>query len=634
MPSDWQRSLVLMASTVLIAALVAVFYWARSLLIPIALAVFLTFVLSPLVTWLQHRGIGRTLAVIIVLFAVLMGSLGIGGATAHQMIKIAETLPDRKEAIKEKIQGAKDWLSGNGNNRFGQLLEDLEEVIFPKKEAHQVVVVEPATPPLTSQLQPYISPSIEVLGQAALTLILTVYMLIRREDLRNRMIRLLGDGRVTTTTKAVDEASRRISRYLLMQAIINVCFGLFISFCLVLLGVEYVLLWGFIATVMRYVPYIGTWIGLIPPVLFSFATAPAWGGGWGQPAAVLVLYFGLELIAANVVEPWLYGSSMGLSEIAQLVATAFWAYLWGPIGLILASPLTACLLVLGKYVRGAEFLEVILGDQPALEPHIAFYQRLAAHDQDEASEIAQAEAKASCPEATLETVIIPALSLVRRDRDLGELDQAAFRFAVHSAREIAAELDEMREPLSTDHRGERVRVLVCPARDEAENVAAEILAATLDPARWETRVASNEMLASELVELIEEFRPAAIALIALPPGGTSHCRYLVNRIRAKFSTVRIIVGRWSNEEMPGTGSSNGWKRVDAVEGSLSSTLKRLNDLYPVLLAEVEKQTAEQKANPTSKPQGMVVEANRNDSRLIGDHEHKEFEEAIPASTLK
>ncbi len=516
-------------------------------------------------------------------------------------------------------------------------MDDLEEVIFPKREAHQVIVVEQAPPPLPAQLQPYISPSIEVLGQAALTLILTIYMLIRREDLRNRMIRLLGDGRVTTTTKAVDEASRRISRYLLVQALINATFGLLISLGLLLLGVQYVLLWGFIAAVMRYVPYVGTWIGMIPPVLFSFATAPAWGGGWGQPLAVFVLYFGLELVCANAVEPWLYGSSMGLSEVAQLVAAAFWAYLWGPIGLILAGPLTACLLVFGKYVRGAEFLEVLLGDQPALEPRVAFYQRLTAHDQDEASEIAQAVAKASGPDNALETVVIPALTMIRRDRDLAELDQASFRYAVHTAREVVSELEEMREPEPVQQRENRVRLLICPARDEAENLAAEVLAAILEPSRWDVRVASNETLASELVEMIEEFRPAVVTLVALPPGGMSHCRYLVNRIRAKFSEIRIIVGRWGEEEVSPTESSDGWKRVDGVDRSLSGTRKRLNDLSPVLLAKLEKLTAETRMNRASEHRELADAAQKmslTDSRTDGNKKQIEPETAHRANALK
>ena len=344
-------------------------------------------------------------------------------------------------------------------------------------------------------------------------------------------------------------------------------------------------------------PYIGTWIGLILPVLYSFATAPDWGGGWGQPIAVFLLYFGLELAVANFLEPWLYGSSMGLSSVAQLVATAFWAYIWGPIGLILASPLTACLLVLGKYIRGAEFLEVLLGDEPALDPPIAFYQRLAARDQDEAATVALEVAKKSGPDVALETVVIPALGMVRRDRDRGELDPAAFRSAIHACHEVAAELADLREAHAPASNERRVRVLVCPARDQAEAVAAEILEACLEASTWEVRVAGEEMLASELVQAVQEFQPAVVVLIALPPGGLSHCRYLVSRLRAKNSDIRILIGRWGNEELLSEDTSGAVKRVDAEDHTLTATHARLTALHQVLLAELDNCDDERNSQP-------------------------------------
>jgi hypothetical protein len=252
------------------------------------------------------------------------------------------------------------------------------------------------------------------------------------------------------------------------------------------------------------------------------------------------------------------------------------------------------LLVLGKYVSGAEFLAVILGDEPPLEPCIAFYQRLAARDQDEASEVALAVARNSGPDFALETTIIPALCLVRRDRDKGELDQSAFRYAVHAAREVADEIDELREWTKSEHRDSRARVLVCPTRDEAEHAAAEMLCAALDPHKWEVRVAGEEMLASELVSKVEEFRPAVVVLIALPPGGMSHCRYLVTRVRAKVPDIRIVVGRWGNDGSSPQELTNGLKRIDAVDRTLSDTRKRLNDLYPLLSADLEKRDSSER----------------------------------------
>ena len=338
---------------------------------------------------------------------MIFGSLGIGPLVVQQIVQLADTLPDRREAITEKVAAAKGWLIGSGNNRFSLLVDDVSNVISPKQQHPNTVVVEPSSP-FTAQFDTFLTPAVEIAGQAAFTFILTVYMLLRREDLRNRMIRLLGAGSVTTTTKAVDDASQRISKYLLSQLVVNSAFGVIIAIGLFALGVKYSILWGFIATLMRYVPYVGTWVGLIPPVLFSFATAPPWGGGWGQPIAVFALFIGLETFCNNVVEPTVYGQSMGLSEVAQLVAAAVWAFLWGPMGLILSGPLTVCILVLGRHVSRFNFCVVLLGDEPALEPRVAFYQRLAAHDQDEAAEVAVEEAKKTSPEAVFDEVIIPA----------------------------------------------------------------------------------------------------------------------------------------------------------------------------------------------------------------------------------
>lgn len=585
MSSDWQRSLVTLAATILTVITVAVLYWAKAIFVPVALAIFLAFVLYPPVMWLQHRGLGRTLAVIVMVGTVVLVALGIGFGVAHQVVALAETLPDRKDAIKAKVAAAKTWVVGDGSSRFGQLVNDLGEIIDPKPQNQQGVVVEPPSPGLASRLDQYVSPVAEMLGQGAFTFILTVFILIRREDLRNRLIRLLGEGKVTTTTRAVDDATRRISRYLLVQLLINTGFGLLVAIGLFVLGVDYALLWGFIATLMRYVPYIGTWIGLIPPVLFSFATAPDWGGGWGQPLAVLALFIGLEVVCNNVLEPWLYGSSMGLSEVAQLVAAGFWAFLWGPIGLVLSGPMTACLLVLGRHVRRFEFLEVLLGDTPALEPRVAFYQRLAARDQDEAADIALETAGKEGPDVALETVIVPALCLARRDLDEGDLDPKDFQFAIRAAREVADEVAELREVAAVEADGERVRVLIAPTRDEAEHVAADILAGALDPARWEVRVTGEEALASELVAAIQEFRPAVLVLATLPPGGLSHSRYMVSRVRTKCPGVRVIVGRWGAMEPQTLEPVDTVKGADGIDYTLSDTLKRLAEMHSVLASE-------------------------------------------------
>ena len=584
MASDWQRALIALSATVVGTVLVALLFWARSIFIPVTLAIFLAFVLAPVVNRLQRRGLGRTPAVIVTVGLLGLVCAGIGAVITQQVTQLAGTLPERAETIKQKITAAKTALVGDGSSRFGSLVDDVTNIISPKPTTAPAMVVESAAPSLASQMNFYLSPAAEFLGQAAFTFILTVFMLLKREDLRNRMIRLLGSGKVTTTTKAVDDASQRISRYLLSQLMVNTAFGAVITVGLFALDVKYCLLWGFIATMMRYVPYIGTWVGLIPPVLFSFATAPEWGAGWGQPAAVFVLFIGLETICNNFIEPTLYGKSMGLSEVAQLVAAAFWAFLWGPIGLILSGPLTVCLLVLGRHVRQFEFFVVLLGDEPALEPQVAFYQRLTARDQDEAAEVALGAAEENGAETAFDKVLVPALCLARRDHDDGDLDKADLRYVVGATREIAEEIAELRAP-TTGAFEARVRVLVVPARDEAEHVAAEVFAMTLDPARWEVKVAGDETLASELVGIVAEFRPAVVVIATMPPGGVTHARYLLARLRQRFPEVKLLVGRWGCESAALDPRSEAIKNTDGIDRTLADTRKRLAEIHPTLATE-------------------------------------------------
>lgn len=585
--SDWQRALVALAATVVGTAVVAVLFWARSIFIPVTLAIFFAFVLSPVVNRVQRRGVGRTIAVVVTVGLLGLISVGIGAVITQQVTQVADAsaAAEKREVIKRKLESIKRSIIGEGRGKFGGLIDDIEGV-FSSKPAPEgsAVVVEPASPSMASQWSGFLSPAAEFLGQAAFTFILTVFMLLKREDLRNRMIRLFGAGRITVTTKAVDDASQRISRYLLSQLMVNTTFGFIITFALFALGVKYSILWGFIATLMRYVPYIGTWIGLIPPVVFSFATAPEWGGGWGQPIAVLALFLGLEAVCNNFVEPKLYGQSMGLSEVAQLVSAAFWAFLWGPIGLILSGPLTVCLLVLGRHFKPFEFFVVLLGDQPALAPKVAFYQRLAARDQDEAAAVALEAAEEGGEQAALDSVVVPALCLARRDHHAGDLDKADLHYVVTAAREIAEEIAELRAaPLHPSDA--RVRILITPARDEAEHVAAEVFAMTLDPSRWEVKIAGDETLASELVEQVATFRPAVVLVATLPPGGATHARYMMTRLRRRFPDVRLLLGRWGFEEGEPDTRSEAIKGIDGVDRTLADSRKRLAELHATLATD-------------------------------------------------
>jgi len=579
--SEWQRAVVALAATVVTVSVVAALYVGRSVFVPIALAIFFTFVLSPLVARLERRGLGRTLSVILVMLLVGGFAVGSGAVIAQQMSKLSDEILQEKQTakLKQKLIQLKQSVVGDGESKFSQLLDDIGNIFAPKPQGGSAVVV--ATPPstLSKQVAAYLDPATELLGQAAFTFILTVFMLLKREDLRNRIIRLIGRGRVTHTTKAVDDGSKRISRYLLTQLMVNTTFGVIISVGLWLMGVQYGILWGFIATLMRYVPYIGTWVGLIPPTLYALAM---YDEPW-KPVAVFALFGGLEAICNNLVEPKLYGKSMGLSEVAQLVAAAFWAFLWGPIGLILSGPLTVCLLVLGKYVTRLKFLEVLLGDEPALEPREAFYQRLIGRDQDEASDIALKAAEESKPEEVFDTVVIPALCAARRDHEDNNIDAADLKFAISAAREIGAEVADtvVVGPVPPDE--VRPRVLLCPARDELDHVGIDLLGHVISPAQWEVEIAADETLASELLGRVEKFRPDVVVLGALPPGGLSHCRYLAARLKKAFPDVKLIIGRWGRgDEFPEEAAKPGVSGADSTDASLAETRARLAEWRAVL----------------------------------------------------
>lgn len=587
MPTDWQRSLNLLAGVVTAMIVVLIMYWARAVIIPLVLAVFLSFVISPIVTRLQRLGLGRLPSVLLSVSLILAVTVGIGFTVTNQIMSLTETLPDHRDAIMTKVHDARRKIAGDGSSRFGHLVKDVTEVISPTEPKEEKTVVVESNSGMPSYLDGYLSSAAELIGQIAFAFVLMVFMLLKKEDVRNRMIHLLGNGRVTTTTRAVDDASARISRYLLMQLLINVGFSIVVTMGLVMLGVDYALLWGLLALVMRYIPYLGSIISIIPPLLYSFATAPEWGGGWGQPLGVLALFITAELVANNVFEPWLYGKSMGVSEVALITAAAFWTILWGPLGLILASPMTVCLLVLGKHVHQFSFLVVLLGDQPVLTPDVAFYQRLAAHDQDEAHEVALAVAEESGPMTALDSVIMPALCIARRDHQAGDLDTSDFLYTARSAREIVAEVVGSQIPESEEHTDERVRVLICPARDEAEHVAAEALGVTLDHGRWEVQVTADEMLASELLAAVKQFRPKVLVLAALPPGGISHCRYLVSRLRTAFPDLKILIGYWSCDESY-TKAVDAFKDIAEVYRSPAETRKQLLSMLPVMLAEEQR----------------------------------------------
>ncbi len=604
-PIKTPRFVILAAICVIVAAL----YFAREVLVPLALAMLLSFLLAPLVTWLERRRLPRALAVATVVSLLFSVLAILTWVVAIQVEDLAQRLPQYKDNIIEKVRAVR----GGNDGALGKAAKTIEEVKQavdhpttqsteaaqnteaaaplppPPTELHagpvastQPVVVrvvaEPA-PPLQT-LGTYLGTAVDPLATAGIVLVFVIFMLLQREDLRDRLIRLVGEGQIHVTTTAFDDAAGRITRYLTAQAIVNGTYGLAISLGLWIIGMTLgggwfpsFVLWGLLCGLLRFIPYIGPWIGAAFPLTVAFAVYP----GYSVFVATVALFVVIELISNSLMEPWLYGASTGMSTVAILVAAVFWTWLWGPIGLLLATPLTVCIVVIGKYVPQFAFLDVLLGDQPVLEPYQRLYQRLLATDQEEATSLAE-QAIADQPlDQVYDQMVLPALALAEADRHSERLDERRGLFMRQAFRDIVDQLvDEERlkevrrgadetlrlakneaapsEPAadSAQHPPREklpsdcpINIVCLPAHDEADEIVGIMLAQLLELRGYCAFAASHNALASEMLNEIEQRQAQIVCVSALPPSAVTHARYLCKRLHGRFPGINTVVGLWT-----------------------------------------------------------------------------------------
>ena len=442
-PATWRSPLASspLASSVLTPVLLAVIaigvlYFGREILVPIALAVLLTFVLAPPVRLLQHLYVPRTLAVVIVVSIAFTAILGLGGLMVSQLNQLAGDLPSYQATLREKIQHLRGAATGTSTlERASEVLQDLgKELDRPKSGAQPprtfpspgsspekpiTVEVKQPDPGALQTLVALITPLLNPLATAGIVLIFVIFILIQRQDLRNRLVRLAGARDLQRTTAAMDDAGERLSRLFVTQLAVNVAFGLVIGVGLWFIGVPSAPLWGALAGILRFVPYVGAVLGAIFPLVLAAAVGPDWSMALWTAALFVIV----EPVLGHVIEPLLYGHSTGLSPVAVIAAATFWTWLWGPVGLVLATPLTVCLVVLGRHVDQLQFLDVMLGDKPALTPSELVYQRLLAGDPVEAIEQADQFLKDKPLVEYYEQVVIEGLKLAEADARRGSLDQ-------------------------------------------------------------------------------------------------------------------------------------------------------------------------------------------------------------------
>ena len=555
------KAVVFIAFVLAIAAL----YAGRQVFIPVALALVLSFLLTPVVTLLEKIHFGRLPAVltVLVLSFAFMGAVTWG--VASQLVQIMVELPDYKENLDLKIQALHSQKNGNLSKATATVQELNKELTAVPGEisanlaknreqamrsAHPISV-QVAQPPtgFVEDLRSLLGPLAGPLETAAIVIIFTLFMLIKREDLRNRAIRLAGRGKLNVMTQALDDAGRRLSRYLLLQCLVNAGYGLLFGIALYFVGVPHALLWGVFAGVMRFVPYIGSLIAAIGPIAMALAVFP----GWHHAGLAFAFFVILELLVSNVVEPLLYGAHTGISSLAILVAAVFWATLWGPVGLILSTPLTVCLIVLGRHVPQLNFLEVVLGDEPVLLPEQCIYQRLLATDMEEARAVAENYLKENSLENLYELVILPALKLAEHDRRASVLGDSAKTFVFESMKEMIEYFgDVYGEPQTTDAEDGESRpqeflgnAACVPATSGADELVAMMLGQLLRRSNCragELKSGSPEEIAASISH--GDYRMVVVSSISSI--SASEARVLCKKLGG-ISGLHIVMGLWSFE---------------------------------------------------------------------------------------
>ena len=581
-----------------VVIVVGILYFARVVLIPLALAVLFAFLLGPLVMWLRHRGIRRLPSVLIVVHLAFAVIAALGFLLVVQLTELGHKMPEYEQNIHNKLISIRNSSSGV-IGRFSRFMHDFNQEMStpatrPAPGDQKPVPVEIQHGPFSSlELAPKILGSLAGLVLTAIIVIVfVIFMLLQQEDLRDRVIRLAGSGRLNVTTKALDETGERVSRYLLAQLIVNVAFGIPAGVALYFLGVPNPILWGMLAALFRYIPYLGIWIAAIMPAAVLFAIDPS----WAKPFLVFGIYFGIDLLMYNFVEPWVYGNSTGMTPLAILVAAVFWTWLWGGVGLLLATPLTVCLAVLGRHVPSLRFLGVLLSDEPVLSPEKRFYQRLLATDVEDAAGIADEFLKQNSPEKLYDTVIIPALSLAEDDRRAGRLDEEQGQAVFHDARLIVEdigprwrelengasnELENGTDTAVASRQSNGAQVLLLPARSEVDEIATLMLTQLMESRGVSTKAMSASALASEQLEELAREKIRLVCITTVPPDGHLHARYLCKRLREQFPDMKIVVAVLAGEEGREVRQRELSSSADEVATTLAEAVAGLCALLPV-----------------------------------------------------
>ena len=549
----------------LLAVIVLILYFARDLLIPLTFALTLSFVLAPAVSRLERRRVPRVLAVALTCIVAFVGIFSVGYVVSRQLLNVANDLPAYRLNIQRKmatVHSPAEQSLEKAFNAVEGISGDITTTTPPTSLQQPPIQIQPVRVIDTdrSQLQAtteLLMRFLRPIGTVGVVIVFSIYLLMKREELRHRILLLAGMGRINLMTQALQEAATRISQYLLFQLAVNAAYGILFGGGLYLIGVPDATLWGALAGILRIVPYVGTATSLALPLIVSLAISTT----WLPPILILGLFLALELTATNFVEPWLYSTRTGISSLALLAMAIFWALLWGWPGLILSTPLTVCIVVMGRHVPQLSFLHTLLGTDAELSAEALFYERLLAMDQHEARAVANRFLDGKPLVELYDSVLIPALALVEQDRHQGNLDDKRSDFFFLTIGEIVAELTDYRQKEPADIAPATPRrisrpiendfAVVCiSVSDQADELTTLMLGQLMERASHPTLLLSAASVAGEILDSLAAEPTTVVFISALPPFAFSQARAICQRVRSHLPNNRIVVGLWNSPNDP------------------------------------------------------------------------------------
>lgn len=595
MPLFAETSAKLASGLIVAALLIAAMVLGKAVLLPFALSVILAFMMSPVVNWLAARRLPHAVGVGLTVLVVVVGSLAAAAILSAQLLSLTADLGNYRTNLVEKVRSLSGGLSDGIITRASRSIEVLESAIKAEingpqsTEKPSVVVTGKGSPEsVVETIELFVHP----VAQAGLTLLFALFLLLQQHDIRDRLVRVLGTDNMTETTNALSDAGDRLSRFLLLQAVLNASFGALVGVALFIIGVPSPWLWAIATFLLRFVPFIGSFLSAIPPILLAAAVDP----GWGMALATLLVFLIGEPVMGNLVEPVVLGRGIGLSPIAIVVAASFWALVWGPFGLILAAPLTMALVLVGQYVPKLAFLEILLGDAPALTPEQEFYHRLLVADVATAGgQLAHASEDSSVIQAA-DTVLMPALRLAARDFRAGRLDRDEAKELTVALRAAlgylpGSQVSEARTNVALPDK--TAQCVVVPAQGPIDVISAMAGAAALNAAVGAAFVpvdAASGLLALSVIKDSDDLRKADTLVISTVGGIEGrHLRLIAKRARTELPHMRIVVASWADASVRETIGGKGEdvmvvSRVGEIAALLPSERQSEPDAHPVPVA--------------------------------------------------